>query len=141
MATARSRLKGKGILGWFWSEAVSTIVYVLNRCSTKSVDDMTPFEAWHGKKSAVHHLKTFGCIVCVQNMTPHLKKMEDRDRKMIFVGCESGSKTYHTFDPFMKCVHVTHDVVFDEQGAATMASRAVVMMSLQWSIPPSARRL
>jgi hypothetical protein len=48
-------------------------------------------------------------------MTPHLKKLEDRGRKMIFVIYESGSKAYHAYDPIMKHVHVTHDVVFDEQ--------------------------
>jgi hypothetical protein len=42
-------------------------VYVLNRCPTKSVDAMTPFEAWHGRKPVVHHLRTFRCIVYVRN--------------------------------------------------------------------------
>jgi hypothetical protein len=55
-------------------------MYVLNRCSTKSVDVMTPFDAWHGRKPTVHHLMTFGCIVYVRNTTPHLKKLEDRGR-------------------------------------------------------------
>jgi hypothetical protein len=63
----------------------------------------------------VHHLKTFRCIMYVRNTTPHLKKLEDCGRKMIFVGYESGSMAYHAYDPIMKRVHVTHDVVFDEQ--------------------------
>jgi len=70
-------LKAKGLPGWFWGEAVNTAVYVLNRCPTKSVEGMTPFEAWYGKKPAVHHRKTFGCIVYVRNTAPHLKKLED----------------------------------------------------------------
>jgi hypothetical protein len=108
-------LKAKGLPRWFWGEAVNVAVYVLNRCPTKSVDGMTPFEAWHGRKSAVHHLRTFGCIVYVWNTTPQLRKLEDRGRKMIFVGYESSSKVYHAYDPITKRVHVTHDVVFDEQ--------------------------
>jgi hypothetical protein len=55
----------------------------------------------------------FRCIVYVQNTTPHLKKLEDRGRKMMFISYESGSKVYHVYDSIMKCVHVTHDVVFD----------------------------
>jgi hypothetical protein len=94
---------------------VNATVYVLNRCLTKSVDGMTPFEAWHGRKPVVHHLRTFGCIMYVQNTTPHLKKLEDRGRKMIFVGYESDSKAYRPYDPIMKRVHVTRDVVLDEQ--------------------------
>jgi hypothetical protein len=34
---------------------------------------------------------------------------------MIFVGYESGSKAYCTYDPVTERVHVTRDVVFDEQ--------------------------
>ncbi|CAA6672766.1 unnamed protein product [Spirodela intermedia] len=75
---------------------------------------MTPFEVWHGKKPAVHHLKVFGCIAYVLNTTPHLKKLEDRGRKMIFIGYEYGSKAYRAYDPTARRVHVTRDVVFDE---------------------------
>jgi hypothetical protein len=46
---------------------------------------------------------------------PQLTKLEDCGRKMIFVGYESGSKAYCAYDPIMKCVHVTRDVVFDKQ--------------------------
>jgi hypothetical protein len=115
VATTRSILKTKSLPGSFWGEKVNAGVYVLNRCPMKSVDGMTPLEEWHGRKPEVHHLKTFRCIVYVRNTTPHLKKLEDRGRKMIFVGYESGSKAYRAYDPIMKRVHVTRDVVFDEQ--------------------------
>jgi hypothetical protein len=35
---------------------------------------------------------------------------------VIFVSYESGSKAYHAYDPITKRVHVTRDMVFDEQG-------------------------
>jgi hypothetical protein len=63
VATARSMLKAKGLPRLFWGEAVSTTVYMQNRCLMKSVDNMTSFEVWHGKKPMVHHLRMFGCIV------------------------------------------------------------------------------
>jgi hypothetical protein len=94
---------------------VNAVVYVLNRCPMKSVDGMTSFEAWHGRKPTVYHLRTFGCIVYVRNMTPHLKKLEDHGRKMIFVGYEGSSKAYCVYDPITNHVHVTRDVVFNEQ--------------------------
>jgi transposase InsO family protein len=114
VATTRSMLKAKSLLGWFWGEAMNAAMYVMNRCLTKSVDGMTPFEAWHGRKPVLHHLRTFRCIVYVQNTMSHLKKLEDRGRKMIFIGYESSSKAYRAYDPITKRVHVTHDVVFDE---------------------------
>jgi hypothetical protein len=105
----------KGLPGWLWDEVTNVVVYVWNRCSTKSVNCVTPFEARHRRKPAVHHLRMFGCIVYVRNTMSHLKKMEDHSRKMIFIGYENGSKAYHAYDPITKYIHVTCDVVFDEQ--------------------------
>jgi transposase InsO family protein len=107
-------LKAKGLSAWFWGEAVNAAVYLLNQVPTKAVEGKTPFEAWYRKKPMVHHLKTYGCIVYVKNTTPHLKKMEDHGRKMIFIGYECGSKAYRAYDLATKRVHVTRDVVFDE---------------------------
>jgi hypothetical protein len=63
----------------------------------------------------VHHLRTFGSIVYVRNTMPHLKKLEERGRKMIFISYESGSKAYHAYNPITKRVHVIRDVVFIKQ--------------------------
>jgi hypothetical protein len=52
--------------------------------------------------------------VYVRNTKPHLKNLEDRGKKMIFVGYEKGTKVYRAYDPMSKKVHITRDVVFDE---------------------------
>jgi hypothetical protein len=74
VGTVRSMLKVKGLQGIFWAEAVVTAVYVLNRSPTKGVAGMTPYESWHGRKPAMHHLRMFDCVVFVKNTTPNLKK-------------------------------------------------------------------
>jgi N6-adenosine-specific RNA methylase IME4 len=66
------------------------------------------------EEAAVHHLRTFGCIVYVWNTSPHLKKLEDRGHKMIFVGYESSSKAYRAYNPITKHVHGTRDMVLNE---------------------------
>ena len=114
VVVARSMLKAKGLSGHLWGEAVATAVYMLNRCPTKSVEGMTPFQAWHEKKPAVHHLRIFGCIAHVRNSSPHLKKLEDRSRKMVFIGYEAESKAYRAYDPTVNRVYVSRDIVFDE---------------------------
>jgi transposase InsO family protein len=111
---ARSMLKAKALLGTFWGEAVNTAVYILNRSPTRSLDGKTPFEAWHGERPTVSFLRTFGCVAHVRNTKPHLKKLEDRSTPMIFVGYEVGSKAYRVFNPVDGRVHVTRDVMFDE---------------------------
>lgn len=52
----------KGIPKTLWDEAINTLVYVLNRCPTKAVKDMTPIEAWSGHKPTVNHFIVFGCL-------------------------------------------------------------------------------
>jgi hypothetical protein len=53
-------------------------------------------------------------IIYVKNPKPHLKKLDDRSTKMVFIGYEEGSKAYRTYDPCTGCMHITRDAVFDE---------------------------
>ena len=50
---ARCLLKSMGMPAVFWGEAVRTAVYILNRSPTRSLDGVTPYEAWHGRKPNV----------------------------------------------------------------------------------------
>lgn len=114
LATARSLLKAKGMPARFWGEAVTTAVFLLNRAPTKSLENRTPYEAWFGKKPAVGHLRTFGCLAYVKNVRPHLSKLEDRSTPMVFIGYAAGTKGYKVFDPVTGRVQVSRDVIFDE---------------------------
>jgi hypothetical protein len=60
------------------------------------------------------HLFTFDCVVYVKNIRPHLKKLDGRSTKMVFVGYEEGSKAYRAYDPFTRHVHITCGAMFDE---------------------------
>ena len=62
MEIVRSILIEKGLPKILWSEAVSTTVYLLNRCPTKVVEGKTPIEAWSGRKPSAKHLRVFGRI-------------------------------------------------------------------------------
>jgi hypothetical protein len=114
VGTTCSLLKSKGLSGWLWGEVVATVVYLLNHSRTKSVSGEILFEAWYGKRPAMHHLRTCGYVVHVRNTAPNLKKLNDRSKLMIFIGYEPGSKAYRAYDPVAKKVHVSRDIVFDE---------------------------
>jgi hypothetical protein len=109
-------LKAKNMPNCLWDEAVLAAVYVLNRMSTRSVEGATPFEVWYGKKPTVHHLHTFGCLAYVKNTKPNLSMLDDRGRRIIFIGFEQGTKAYRVYDTMMKTVHLSRDVLFDEGG-------------------------
>ena len=55
----RSMIKLKKLPNTFWGEAVRTATYILNRCSTKKLDQI-PEEIWTGCKQSAKHLRVFG---------------------------------------------------------------------------------
>jgi len=111
---ARSMLKGMNVPSIFWGEAVRHAVYLLNRLPSKPMGEQTPFEAWNDLKPHLGHLKVFGCLAHVKNPVPHPKKMDDRSKKMVYLGVAEGSKAHRLYDPDLKRVTVSRDVVFEE---------------------------
>ena len=91
----------------FWTEAVKTAVYILNRSPTKSVIEATPYEKWRGRTPNVEHFRVFGSLAYARNTTPNLTKLQDRSVPRIFVGYEVGSKAYRLYDPKAKRLHIS----------------------------------
>jgi hypothetical protein len=82
----------------FWGEAVVTAVYILNRSPTKALNGMTPYEAWHGRKPAVSHLRVFGCLSFTKELG-HIGKLDNRSTPGVFISYAEGSKAYRILDP------------------------------------------
>jgi hypothetical protein len=110
---AQSLLKQRGMSAVFWREAVVTAVYILNRSSTKALNGRTSYEAWHGRKPAVSHLRLFSCLTFGKELD-HIGKLDDRSTPGVFIGYAEGSKAYCILDLGTQRVRMTHDVVFDE---------------------------
>jgi hypothetical protein len=92
---------------------VVTAIYILNRLPTKALNGRTSYEAWHGRKLAVSHLRVFGCLAFAKELD-HIGKLNYRSISGVFIGYAEGSKAYHILDPGTQCVRTTRDVVFNE---------------------------
>ena len=80
---ARSMLKTKNLPKKFWAEAVSTSVYLLNRCPIKRLEDKTPEEVWSGTRPSVSHLRIFGSI-CYKHVPDAIRrKLDDKSENLI----------------------------------------------------------
>jgi hypothetical protein len=66
---------------------------------TKAVHGMAPYEAWHGHRPDVQHVRTFGSVAYVKTMKTHLKKLDDRGTSVVFIGYEQGTKVWRFYDP------------------------------------------
>jgi hypothetical protein len=82
----KTLLKEKGLPKQLWAEAVTCSIYLLNRCPTKSVKNMTPQEAWSDNNTIVAHLRIFGCLAYSQVPESKRKKLDDHGEKCIFLG-------------------------------------------------------
>jgi hypothetical protein len=92
---------------------VVTAVYLQNRLPTKSLTGRTPYEAWHGRKPAVNHLRVFGCRAFVKQLS-HVDKLADQSRAGVFIGYAEGAKAYRILDLVAQQVCTARDVVFNE---------------------------
>ncbi|KAM1746060.1 hypothetical protein ACFX11_012725 [Malus domestica] len=114
---AKSMLHDKGMPYYMWAEAVHTAVYILNRCPTRSLDNITPFEAYSGRKPGIAHLKIFGSVCYVHIPAELRHKLEAKSLKGVFIGYARCEKGYRVFDPLSKRVILSRDVVFDEDSS------------------------
>ncbi|KAK2414989.1 myosin-16 [Trifolium repens] len=110
----RSMLSGRNVPKPFWPEALKWATYVLNRSPTLSVKNMTPEEAWIGRKPAVHHFRVFGCLSYVHIHDVHIKKLDDKSIPCFLLGISEESKGYKLYDPSSKRVIISKDVIFEE---------------------------
>ena len=90
----RTMLKENYLTKNFWAKTMSRTTYLLNRCPSKSVENMTPQEVWSGYKPSVSHLRIFGCIAYAQVPETKRKKLDDRGEKCIFTGYSEELKAY-----------------------------------------------
>lgn len=108
----RAMLEASEIPKNMWGEALFTAVYLLNRSPSVAVDgNMTPYEAWHGKKPNVSHLRIFGSECYVHVPKQLRKKLDAKSERVYFVGyAPSGYRVWNG-----KKVFVARDVVFNEE--------------------------
>ncbi|KAG7556107.1 Integrase catalytic core [Arabidopsis suecica] len=117
MGMTRSILKHMNVPNYLWGEAVRHATYIINRVSTRTLINQTPYEAFKKRKPNIEHLRIFGCIGYAKSEAVNLKKLDDRSRMLVHLGTEPGSKAYRLFDPTKQKIIVSRDVVFNEDSS------------------------
>ena len=117
MEMARSMLKEKHFPNDYWAEVVACATYILNRCPTKSIQNIVVEEASSGRKQNVTHMRVFGCMTYAHVPDELRKKLDNKGEKCIFVGYNDESKAYKLYNPSTKKVIISKDVYFIEEEA------------------------
>ncbi len=68
-----------------------TVTYLKNRSPTTALNNITSYEAWHGKKPDLSYLHTFGCIA-YHHVEKARRKLDDKSLKCQFLGYEEANQ-------------------------------------------------
>ena len=101
----------------FWSAAVETSVYLLNRSPHSALNNKTPYEAWHGSKPNLGHLRVFGCRAAA-HVPDELRSKSDWTSKSspncVFIGYSETENLFKLWDVDKHSAIRKRDVVFHE---------------------------
>ncbi|KAL0451186.1 UNVERIFIED_CONTAM: Retrovirus-related Pol polyprotein from transposon RE2 [Sesamum latifolium] len=70
----------------FWTEAVLTATYIVNRLPTSVLHWKSPYEVLFQKPADYTELKVFGCLAFATNVMPHKTIFTKRAHRCIFLG-------------------------------------------------------
>jgi hypothetical protein len=82
---------------FLWGEVAMTTIYLQIRSPHRILKDLTPKEAFSGKKHNVENLRIFGCPIYSHIPKDKRNKLEPSRKKGIFVGYSDSSKAYRIY--------------------------------------------
>ena len=98
----------------FWTEAINTACYVLNRVSINKFHQKTPYELLTGKVPDVHYFKPFGCKVTILNTSDQLGKFDEKAELGYIVGYSLHNNAYRVYNYVKQRIEETLDLRFFE---------------------------
>ncbi|GJX35901.1 putative ribonuclease H-like domain-containing protein [Tanacetum coccineum] len=114
---ARTMLADSKLPTMFWTEAVSTACYVLNRVLITNPHNKTPYALLTGKTPSISHFKPFGCHVTILNTSDHLGKFDGKADEGYLVGYSASNRAYRVYNMANKRVEETMNLRFLEEKA------------------------
>ena len=114
MDRVRTILNAAGLSDDFWAEALMYAAYTINRCPSKALGAMTPYEAWTGTKPDLSRLHPFGCVVFrhITATDRAVAKLSPRAARCAMMGYTNNKEAYLLWDPTVGRVVTSRDVTF-----------------------------
>nr|GFB85493.1 ribonuclease H-like domain-containing protein [Tanacetum cinerariifolium] len=109
---ARTMLADSLLPTIFWTEAVATACYVLNRVLVTKPHDKTPYELLTGDKPSISYLKPFGCHVTILNTSEPLGKFDKKSDEGYIVGYSISNKAYKVYNLVSRKIEETMNLKF-----------------------------
>ncbi|GJV38428.1 putative ribonuclease H-like domain-containing protein [Tanacetum coccineum] len=114
---ARTMLADSKLPTMFWTEAVSTACYVLNRVLITNPHNKTPYALLIRKTPSISHFKPFGCHVIILNTSDHLGKFDGKADEGYLIGYSASNRAYRVYNMANKRFEETMNLRFLEEKA------------------------
>ncbi|GJX82989.1 putative ribonuclease H-like domain-containing protein [Tanacetum coccineum] len=111
---ARTMLVDSKLPITFWTEAVNTACYVLNKVLTIKPHTKTPYELIRGRTPLIDFMKPFGCPVTILNTKDNLGKFDGKADEVFFVRYSVVSKAMRVFNKRTMILEETLNIRFLE---------------------------
>ena len=106
------------LLIFYWGETITSVVYLINRVPSNSIDFQTSFQTFTNVvvTPTVPNLppRVFGCVAFVHLHKHQRTKLTSHALQCVFVGYALHKKGYRCYHPPTRQMYITMDVVFHE---------------------------
>lgn len=115
MEVTRSMLFEMKVPKIFWSDAVLTACYLINRMPSSIMQGGIPFSTLLPSESLfVLPPRIFDCVCFVRDHRPGVSKLDPKALKCMFMGYSHTQKGYRCYSPLLRKYFVTANVSFFE---------------------------
>ena len=97
LAVAKALLFHANLPNFFWTQAVSLGVHIINKLSTKFLNQKSPHEVLFNCTPSINTLRVFGCLWYASTLKANRKKFDARARKCVYLGVRAGVKGHLLF--------------------------------------------
>jgi hypothetical protein len=115
MDMMRSMLSYSTLLISLWIEALKTVIYILNRVSSKSVSKI-PYELLTDRNTTLNYLHVQDCPAEAKLFNPSIEKLDPKTMNCHFIGYPDKSKGFHFYCPdrYTKILEMRHAVFLED---------------------------
>jgi Integrase core domain len=114
MGRARAMRSDAKLLPNLWAECAMAAFYLAQRTPTHTLQGMTPYEAFYGKKPWMSHLREYGCQDFVLIQSKVNPKIYPHSEECVLVGYSTDSKAYQCWNRKTQHIVTSYNVNFIE---------------------------
>lgn len=98
----------------YWSYALLHATFIINRVTSPTLHNKSPYKLLHDKFPDIDSFKVFGSLCYSTSLHSHITKLAARARKFVFLGYSIGFKGFVLLDIHTIEIHISTHVSFHE---------------------------